>query len=559
MTSFFVAFPAASAAGGCLAAPATDATAPAGEHPGFPGWRLVVGEQKTRMPVVHLALASDGHATCDLTHGLDQFLAGRASATDPVSALALARLGARVAFIDTLPDLADPASVGIAAAAPRIVASGSGYDVTFTTWTQTNGVLASWNVHVDGATVAPHFAVLAWATGPFVASTEGWMLRPGSTDALLAGPSIAADQLLGANADGSQWRINYFGAAELADAQIALAAAQSIYTTETGWGFASADPDRVLDITLDGCDCIYGGFNADIHIDPDLGALASSLGLVYPSREAFTRIVIGHETFHHMQYSIQQWKLASGFIEGGARFSETVLEPDSAFGPSTIQYLPNINGFSNMMIAPNTPISGRLYDFGLVWGFLYSRDGGMAFIHRMYVETNNVGSNADTDGPKAIDNALAAMTNPTDATFQSAYNAYANHAYARDFVWGDNSGGHAHNWGAYLPAITRTAPTGGAGAFNTAPKVWGIIVGNLGSGHDVVVAGAADPTILGTLATTTSGVASFQNASPGAAATGVDDAALLLVRGNAPNAASLPVAWPTQLAGRVAFVGHSAG
>lgn len=416
--------------------------------PGLPeGWLPFLALDDSRLPPIPRVAASGPTGLCDLTADVAGF-ARAAGVHDPFQ---LATLAAAVSYPDQL-GIPEPRSPSLEGGIARL-----------TTWSAKDGLLADWTIEL--ATLRTDFVVTAVGVGaaPPEHGFEGWHPWVGFSSqylrALDAG-ALASKQLLVPNGDGTTWRFTYFTQNYASEAQADSYAAmygdagKAIYAVEVGqWGFASGDPDKVLDVTMDGCSCIFGGFNVNIHVHAKLEDLIRALNLQYPSNQHFYRIVIGHEWHHHLQYSINQWKLGSVLTEGGARFSETVFEPEGAFGPKTIQYLPNANGFSNVVLNTNLGLGSRTYDFGLFWGYLYSADGGITVLREVYEEANNVPGSSDLGVPQAVTRALKNVSEPLHDTFYEAYADFAVQMYKKSFVWGKADGSEPRDWGLYLPAV----------------------------------------------------------------------------------------------------------
>ncbi|HEV8361229.1 MAG TPA: hypothetical protein VGR28_12325, partial [Candidatus Thermoplasmatota archaeon] len=419
-------------------------------------WSPLLALDDSRLPAIASVAAQRGDVICSVSGDLPAFVA----AAGPFAPADLAALVAATSFVDVV-GVGEPLTVDI-----------EGRFAHVQTWSGPDGLVVEWAIDLGALTA--QFEVVAVGLGEHVSDLEGWHPWVGFTDRDLAPPALgplATKVLLAPNADGSQFRITYFTQNYLSEAQADsyaakyAAAAQAIWSIEVGqWGFTSADADNTYDITADGCSCIFSGNNVNIHIHPKLEDLYTlfSPPLSYPTPDHFYRVVIGHEFHHHLQYSINQWALGSALTEGGARFSETAFEPFGAFGPNTITYLNNANGFSNVMLNPGTPVGSRTYDLGLFWGYLYSQDGLIPLLKRIYQEADVVAGGADGI-PNAVSNALAAFPGPHD-TFDEAYHDFALQMYKKSFVWGKPDGSEPREWATYLPDVAMT-PFQGAGPF----------------------------------------------------------------------------------------------
>lgn len=364
-------------------------------------------------------------------------------------------------------------------------------------------------------------------------------------------PLPPASTLLGNNADGTSWRITYFVAfyagdevVALSHAQIHLDAALRAYANQTSWGFASSDPDGILDITLDGCDCIFESMDANIHMFPRaLDLLSFFPGLAYRSEAELAEIIIGHELFHHLQYGVQRWGMGDWLVEGMARFAETLSVPDGTFLPTTLTYVADDNGFNGFMRDPSRPLADGSYSWALVWGWLYAHEGGIALLNAVLEESAGVTGDPNIEGPAAIQRAMDRTPGGEHDTFEASYRAFARALLTGEgFVWGAPDGSGTHDWATYLDPVARSPPT--AGPFQLLD--WGIRVHDarpVAPPRSVIVAYAGAPVYAASLMTRTAGETMFRDAPPVSTAEPVDDAALLLVRLPAP------VEDTTQLAG----------
>jgi hypothetical protein len=413
--------------------------------PGLPaGWLPLLALDESRLPPVPSVAASGPGGVCALTQDVGAF----ARAAGVRSPEALASLAIAAAF---------PDQFGIPEVRSLRIADGIAHAET---WSPKDGVVADWIV--DLATLRADFVVRAVGIGPYEAEVEGWHVWPGLTSQQvrdLENGALATKVRMVPLPDGKAFRLTYFTqfysseaqadqyAQDYADASLAIWTIQN-----QQWGFASGDTDGVYDIKMDGCSCISGGFNVNIRVHAKLEDLITLLNLQYPTNQHFYRVVIGHEWHHHLQYTINQWALGNYLTEGAARFSETIFEPEGAFGPKTIQTLPNANGFANMLLTTNVAPTGRTYDFGLFWGYMYAHNGGIPFLKKLYQESKLGG-----DLYAVVDRTLAAMADPEHATFNEAWAAFAVALYEGNFVWGLADGSQPRDWGTYLPKVRMEA------------------------------------------------------------------------------------------------------
>lgn len=513
-----------------------------GRLAGVVGWDRAVGYTAERLPMVPTLLAVRGETACDLTHGLDAFLGSRTTPKSGADALLVATLAIDAIYVDVLPQPVVLPSLGFSASAPKIVRTADGYVADLTVWTLRNGVIADARVTMEGDTRAS-FVVRERVAGAFVGEAEGWNLLPGMTDKTVAGDvsGLATKILMGTNADGKKWRVTYFTQNYVNEAtadyhaQMHLTGALAAYANETAWGFVSPDPDGTLDLTLDGCDCIYGGNNANIHMFPRANDILPLLpGLNYREERETAQLIVGHELFHHMQYGIMQWRHGNWAIEGTARFQETVNVPDMAFLPTTLTYWPNLNGMNGFLLAPSGPISSHWYDWSIVWGYLYANEGGMPLIKAVLEEMATGGTYSEIDGPAAIQRAMDRVPGGTHQTFAEAYTAFAQDIFTHDnFVWGATDGTQVHDWSTYFVATKREFTA--TGSFNNVG--WSIRAHNAdptNAAGAAVMAYTANPNLAAFAYSETGGVRTSTPALPVTALAGVDDAALIMVRANGP-------------------------
>lgn len=456
---------------------------PQGALAGSPGWERVVGLTLDRLPMTPTMLAVRGDQACDLTRGLDAFLGPAAAPLKESDALDLALFAVGSIYVDAMPEARLANGVTDLAHPVVLTPLARGYAADLTVWTPRNGVVADVHVVMDGS-IDASFVVLANAVGPFIADIEGWNLQPGMTEKTLAGDAglDTTKTLVGTAPDGKKWRITYFTQNYVSDAEadrhaaMHLEGALAAYANETAWGLVSPDPDGTLDVTLDGCDCIFSGNNANIHMFPRAFDILPLLpGLNYREESEAAELIIGHEMFHHFQYGIMQWRFGGWVVEGMARFSETANVPDFTFLPSTLTFWPNANGMNGFLLAPSGGIGSHSYDWSLVWGYLYAHEGGMPLMVRALQEMATGGTFSETDGPAAIQRAMDAVPGGEHATFAEAYAAFAKSALTGEgFVWGAPDGSQVHDWATYFVPIARD----GNAAGSTSATTWGIRVHN---------------------------------------------------------------------------------
>lgn len=543
--------PAHAAPAGCLEVDLASfaEVAHAGPLAGAAGWDRATGFSKERLPMVPTVLAVRGETACDLTHGLALFLGERAAPLRADEALDLALFAVGAIFVDVLPDARLAEGISDLARPTVLTPLERGYLAQMSVWTPRNGVVADVRVVMDGAIDAT-FVVRESAVGPFVGDVEGWNLQPGMTDRTVSGDvgAMATKVLMGTNADGKQWRITYYtqnyASEALADyhAQMHMSGALAAYANGTSWGLVSTDPDGILDLTLDGCDCIYSGHQANIHMFPRANDILPLLpGLNYRAEEETAELIVGHELFHHFQYGIMQWRHGGWLLEGMARFSETVNVPDFTFLPTTLTYWPNLNGMNGFLLSPSGTITTHSYDWSIVWGYLYAHEGGMPFIVRALRESATGGTNGNVDGPAAIQRAMDAVPGGEHATFAAAYADFARAAVTKTgFVWGAPDGTQVHDWATYFVSIARDN-----GLFGTVTaQPWGIRVHHAAPGPSgsSIVAFSDAVGVTGLLYTRAGATSTFTDATVVNPVSGANDAALVIVRTSNPANPSDPTA-----------------
>lgn len=436
--------PLATASERCSAVEA-DRLEPLATLPGLgSNWVALLAFDEDRIPAIPSVVAQGPAGLCAVTGNVAGF-ARIAGITAPEDRAALA-------IAASFPD-----QLGIPEVRSLRIADGKAHA---TSWSAKDGLVADWTV--DLATLRADFVVTDVAQGAFAEGFEGWHPWVGFSSQYLRdleNGALVTKTLFQPLPDGKQFRLTYFTENYASEAQADqyaadyAAAALAIWTIENQqWGFVSGDPDGTYDIRMDGCSCISGGFNVAIRVHAKLEDLYTLFNppLSYPTVQHFFRVVIGHEWHHHLQYSINQWALGNYLTEGGARFSETIFEPEGAHGPNTITYLRNANGFSNVMLNPNASPTTRTYDYGLFWGYLYSTNGGIPLLREVYEESTQGGSLYDV-----VTRALNNVPGGAHATFDEANAGFALAMYGKDFVWGKADGSQPRQWGAYLPDVKR--------------------------------------------------------------------------------------------------------
>jgi hypothetical protein len=270
----------------------------------------------------------------------------------------------------------------------------------------------------------------------------------------------------------------------------------------TNWGFESKDPNCELRIDLAYVYSIKSIINPAF-TDPvywpetriSIHALAKEIliALGYMTNATvftvpvFSKLVAGHEFFHSLQFDIglctTEPRTTScldpliSVIEGTARFSETLLSAaasqdptalwwgtpdaeDAQMGVNYYQRHPHLAlcARGQQPGTPNYPYPARFYDAGLYWGFLYSRNGGIATIRDIITRIvakhadPNVGpfsrSNCDRLVRDSINEALA-QAGGLDTSHANALEEFGIKMWERAFSWAAPSG-TTYNWGTHL-------------------------------------------------------------------------------------------------------------
>lgn len=430
-----------------------------------------------------------------------------------------------------------------------VVPTGDGALVTLTATSEQTGMRIEYVVDVDhDGTGAATWTATEVVPG-LRQNWEGWFLGIGQSGPFEPTDGLDATALFPTH-DGKEIRINYnpnsypdaIEAAEDVERN-GVGGVLAYDTMNRDWGFPSDDPDNFLDITLDGCACIYGGNNVNIHMPPNLQAWIAAIipGLWYPDEDGVVYDVIGHEFFHHFQYSIMEWNAQQYVIEGTARFIETAYTPEYSHVPGSLHWLNNINGFSYLASNPHLAPASHWYSYGLFWGHLYDTNGGVEIIKRVLEES------AINNGlPGFIDRAL--LTDGVEHTsYVQALGDFGARLAARDMVWDRHDGSASYDWLAYAPQTPIAMPAvGNTGAVATSswnPNVAAFALriaefGHAGATDTAVFAVASGPEFTGRLVSTTDGETTVTDVTgPGAAVDTASDTRMLVMARGLPSPA----------------------
>lgn len=421
---------------------------------------------------------------------------------------------------------ANSTELGVTVADPAATPLLNGWQATLTTWSRENGVLADWVIRFNAAAVdsakwkvtqtgvGEHRAT--WAATAFrpniwiwnlYSPTAGHELRAyqeesdGTLTLLKTGAAATGQDFStytsATNFDGTTWTVYYptQGIADIPEsaADLAIAArdggvyAYQTHVTkstapcagtmnpQTNWGFNSADPDCNLQVyvleprSLYCIACIVPGDDVRIYLSPAMVETLQAFGwFTNPEKHTtttITRVVMGHEHFHNLQYVIMQWQpRCDAVMEGQARFQETLTDPDASQDPSSPWYFDS-NYYQEKT---NHALADQSYSAALYWGWFYANKGGIGAIKLVLEKMTSV-----TDGrcefaiSYAINMALGGQNGQTSLAGQT----YIDHAIndfpeTRQFSWSTPLGGSTNNWATYLygpwePSYQNGVVTGG--------------------------------------------------------------------------------------------------
>ena len=186
--------------------------------------------------------------------------------------------------------------------------------------------------------------------------------------------------------------------------------------------------------------------------------------------------IIAHEHFHGIQYAYTHWKWgnqADWYIEGTARFIETIMDAADSYNPNSLFYFPMDlaqfyrNGVNYYMLHPDEQLISRSYDFALFWGYLYAHDGEFNTIEQIFEEIRNAGNNPETDGPNVISRVLAKVPGEHDS-FEELIKDFHIAVYTKNLTW------NGYNWGDHLVDVrtTSTSFTGQPTSYSDSVNKW---------------------------------------------------------------------------------------
>lgn len=213
--------------------------------------------------------------------------------------------------------------------------------------------------------------------------------------------------------------------------------------------------------------------------------------------------IMAHEAFHTIQYAYTDFRPFNRgennwYLEGSARFIETLIDADRVHDPQRLFYADDVNGVNNMVDSPQTGLDQRSYDYALVWAEIYQDNGRMATIERIFEEFNTVGSNAAVEGPEAITDVLDQRAGEHDS-FQGLVRDF--HVDLLRATRGDEPGiyeWNGYDWGEHLqssPPITQETYQGSQITRQPATGAWGADYTYVAPGSSL---GASDAYYVGT-------------------------------------------------------------
>ncbi len=259
------------------------------------------------------------------------------------------------------------------------------------------------------------------------------------------------------------------GAYRIEPLSVLTAVKQSFRTHVDQWGFN----EYMGAYDLDGTAHVYMGYgdNGTFHGYSGRYSWSSQGGLVrvwinyrstlkkyfagngwhYPSELAN----VGHEHFHSIQFAYGRGGAilfpSDWYMEGMARFSETVLDPDNVFDPNALFFQSAAdNGVNFLTDNPDYPFNKFQYSYALYWAHLYDvYNDDITILKDVLNEIRNYtsGSDSDTAGPAAITAALASR-NGRYRTFNESVIGFAKALYKKDFRWANK------DWSTYLRDVS---------------------------------------------------------------------------------------------------------
>lgn len=300
----------------------------------------------------------------------------------------------------------------------------------------------------------------------------------------------------GENFDGSRWEVSFAeteGDMPLSVAQLAVAARDGgirAYNTHVvrnvagcagatawnprlNWSFESKDSDCVLEVTvlhpyaLECWACIYvfdsSDYDVHIYISPGVWEYFQARGYYRNASKynmtSFMRNVMGHEHFHNMQFVLMRWGVGrddswNTMVEGQARFTETVFDPELQQDPTSFYYT-DTNRYQKQT---NQGFCSQSYNAAHFWGHAYARHGGIGFIKKaLEAATGPVHTYCQRGLPQAFSRAVGAEDLST-SLFADELVSFTIPALTQNFSWSPPHGLTMYDMGMYMQRPTPQAP-----------------------------------------------------------------------------------------------------
>lgn len=399
---------------------------------------------------------------------------------------------------------------------------------TVRTHAGTNGVDATWTVHIDRrGIVSAAWTATAFGVQPFEPQFEGLTALPGGSetytrlaDGLLsaarglptvAGARAAAAPSLAEYVSSDDFRITV----SLGDTRVAvdpdqdtgvrradivretLAALKTNYEEFQTWGFEKgwgelepvSGPDRGYVYINDALSfycfaCVFIADDFQIHLHSEVEAVLGALGYTYPDGVKAYANIVGHEMFHNFQNRYNKpgplgrsagRGTPTAYSEGTARAQETLHSySDASFQPDSLVYANDSNGCngfdgSSMDNALAAGIFGKTYNACFFWLSWYAAEGvgGLNRLVETAYPTVSSKTNVGEEGLAAL--ALASDVPVPDQLARFAAAALTGRGYELADV-----NGVVRDWGQGLdrwqpasldPGRSATATLGASGLF----------------------------------------------------------------------------------------------
>lgn len=354
--------------------------------------------------------------------------------------------------------------------------------VQLTTHARTNGVVAQWRVVVDDRGVRQaSWKATEFAVAPFEGDLHGPTALPGATidyargdTGLLAAvndpfTAKAAPPTVGTSvietSDGFKiivsrghapyaYSTSRTGVATVDVNELAVRTARENYEDFVSWGLKRGwnGPGHVF---IDGglsavcMACVLNEPNSkvfNVHMLSAFAEYAELLGYTYPDPELFFSTVMGHEIFHNFQIANGSGNFSSAFVEGTARFQETLHDYSRvSHQPGSLVYGNDGsgNGCNDYITALEYRLAWHTYDACFAWMSVYVDHGLDALV--AIVETDSRRISLET-----------AIENATGVPLETTMSRVAMRALTGDgLVWGPATGaGPALDWSQYLDRWT---------------------------------------------------------------------------------------------------------